>query len=141
MNNQRNFVLISLLLTGIALFAALPAHAADVPEFKWEGVDSDSGRWQFSWKTPNGEYWAQLQFETNPDTWATLSNLQWSRSGQRTNVSSPALHNNPSGKTFKFRALVKACTEPSEENDWCDDPGFDAVDTYGWTELEVKFDD
>ena len=61
MKNQRIFVIISLLLTGIALFAALPA-------------------------------------------------------------------------------LVKACTEPSEENDWCVDPGFDAVDTYGWTELEVEFD-
>ena len=135
MNNQRIFVLISLLLALITLFAALPALAADVPDFKWEGVDSDSGRWEFSWQTVTGEYWATVQYETNPDTWATLNNLQWARVGNRTHVTSPALSNNPAGQTFTFRAKVKGCGFRE------DDGVCLSHSTYGWTELEVEFDD
>ena len=117
------------------IFAALPALATDVPELNWEGVDAD-GRWEFSWKTTDGEYWATVQYETNPDTWTTLSNLQWSREGSRTLVSSPALSNDPSGQTFNFRMKVKACPRWHE-----DETGRYCMDdrTYGWTELEVEF--
>ncbi len=115
--------------------SALPALAEAVPELNWEGVDAD-GRWEFSWKTTDGEYWATVQYETNPDTWTTLSNLQWSREGSRTLVSSPALSNNPSGQTFNFRMKVKACPQWHE-----DETGRHCMDdrTYGWTELEVEF--
>ena len=119
------------------VFAALPALAEAVPDLKWEGVDSDTGRWKFSWETTTGEYWATVQYETNPDTWTTLSNLQWSREGSRTLVSSPALSNDPSGQTFNFRVKVKACGNWDE-----DEAGRYCMDhrTYGWTELEVEFD-
>lgn len=134
MKNRRIAIIISLC---IVLIAALPALAEAVPELKWEGVDSDTGRWEFSWKTTDGEYWATVQYETNPDTWTTLSNLQWAREGDRTHVSSPALSNNPSGETFNFRMKVKACGHWDE-----DEAGRYCVGhrTYGWTELEVEFD-
>ena len=135
MKNRSRVIIISLLLTGIALLAALTALAAAVPDFKWEGVDSDSGRWEFSWQTVTGEYWATVQYETNPDTWTTLNNLQWARVGNRTHVTSPALSNDPAGQTFTFRAKVKGCNQ-AEGDGVCL-----SRSTYGWTELEVEFDD
>ncbi len=134
MKNLRIAIIISLF---IVLIAALPALAEAVPELKWEGVDSDTGRWEFSWKTTTGEYWATVQYESDPDFWTTLSNLQWSREGDRTHVSSPPLSNAPSGLTFNFRMKVKACGNWHE-----DETGRYCMDhrTYGWTELEVEFD-
>ncbi len=135
MKKRRVTVISSLFIALIAFFAVLTALAAAVPDFKWEGVDSDSGRWEFSWQTVNGEYWATVQYETNPDTWTTLSNLQWARKGNRTHVTSPALSNDPSGQTFTFRAKVKGCNQ-AEGDGVCL-----SRSTYGWTELEVEFDD
>ena len=132
MKNRRIAIIISLC---IVLIAALPALAEAVPDLKWEGVDEDSGRWEFSWETTTGEYWATVQYESDPDFYTTLSNLQWSREGNRTHVSSPPLSNAPSGLTFTFRVEVKACTQRHEETDDCT-----RVKTYGWTKLEVEFD-
>ncbi len=135
MKNRRGTVISRLLIVLFALFAALTALAAAVPDFKWEGVDSDSGRWEFSWQTVTGEYWATVQQETSPDIWNTLSNLQWARVGNRTHVTSPALSSDPSGQTFTFRAKVKGCNQ-AEGDGVCL-----SRSTYGWTELEVEFDD
>ncbi len=137
MKIRLNGVISKLFIVVIAIFAALPALAEDVPDFKWEGVDADSGRWEFSWQTTTGEYWATVQLETSPDVWNTLGNLKWERKSDRTHVTSPALSNNPSGKTFNFRAQVKACQSWDEDEGgrFCTDRR-----TYGWTVLEVKFD-
>ena len=111
----RATIIISLSLMLIALIAAMPmqAQATSIDNAKWEGVDSDDGKWEISWDTVTGENYAWLNFNDCGVTsvWLAVSdsNLSFERVNEKTHMKFPPLNNNIAGQTCNLQVVVQSC--------------------------------
>ena len=111
MKHRRIAVIISLLLTGIALVAVLPLQAQtnndlSVDNFKYKGEDA-FGRWIFSWDTLDSESVHKFQYK-NPNwlnTWTTMNLIYTQRGSGTTTVAVNAVAW-VSGETLHFRVKL-----------------------------------
>ncbi len=139
MVKRNSITIITLLITLLLCGAALPALAqwqGTVPGFKYDGLSADD-EWKFSWEIPLGGYWYEFDFDYKGggvNVWTSVSSLTpISGTNSREVVSTPALHNAPAGKTFKFRVRAKFC-------DSVDAAGNCLHETwYNWAKISVTF--
>lgn len=140
MKIRTTFAIISLLIVLIALIATISLQAQTnnsitVDNFAWEGVDSDSGKWELSWDTVAGTDWVWLRFKDCGfnNTWTKINNLEYSRVNDKTHVQFPPLSNNVAGETCRFKVLVRVCTNT-------DKSGSTTSCAYSsWSETSVTF--
>lgn len=122
----RKTIIISLSIALIVLIAtiSLQAQSTSISNLKWEGVDSDDGKWELSWDTTIGENYAWLRYRDCGVTSVFLlisSNLEFSREGNKTHLKFPPVINNTSGQTCEFRVTVRSCVTVTV---WSDEVGY-----------------
>ena len=114
----------------IVVFAALPAQAqsTSVDNLEWEGIDSDSGKWELSWDTTVGENYAWLNIKECGVTsvWTAVSSttMEFSRVDEKTHMKFPALRSDPAGYTCRFQVIVRSCaTVTTTTTTWTEEAG------------------